>query len=385
MKGAFKITTLWNVPVMIHWSFFLLPLWIGASSLYEGMSLTTVGWLLTYVLLLFLCVLLHEFGHILMARRFGVGTQDVVLTPIGGVARLNSMPEKPKNEFFVSIAGPLVNVGIALLLSPSLFYFSLTDLLNLGDIEVLFASPKYFMQILILANLMLVGFNLIPAFPLDGGRMLRAGLASKLGRRRGTRIAAIIGKFIAVTMLVGGYLLTWPSLALIGIFVFVMATIEYKAIANEAVLRKATIAEIMNSDFPKIYLNTPMSEVVRAFSAGTSMDFVVLGPMNLPEGIIREKSIEQALIEDRLELAAENYLSPLPNFLSLETKLGEADFLIKRSGLSMLPILKDGFVIGCASRKNINHYMVFSRRLTSFRKKNLLVGNSVLQNLTKNT
>ncbi len=368
MKGAFQITTLWNVPVKIHWSFFLLPLWIGGSSLYEGMSLSTVGWLLAYVLLLFLCVLLHEFGHILMARRLGVGTQDVVLTPIGGVARLNRMPEKPKNEFLVSIAGPLVNVGIVLLLSPSLYYFSISDLLDLEDLEVLFASPKYFMQILILANLMLVGFNLIPAFPLDGGRMLRAGLASKFGRRRGTRIAAIIGKFIAVGMLIGGYLLTWPSLALIGIFVFVMATIEYKAIANEDVLRSETIAEIINPDFPKVYLNTPMSEVVRAFAGGMGIDFVVLGAMNLPEGIIRERSIEQALIDDHLDRTAEYYLSPLPDYLSIETKLGDADYLIKRSGLSMLPILKDGFVVGCVSRKNINHYMVFKRRLTSFRR-----------------
>ena len=100
--------------------------------------------------------------------------------------------------------------------------------------------------------MLLVGFNLIPAFPLDGGRMLRAGLSFKFGRRRGTRIAAIIGKMIAVAMLIGGYFLTWPSLAIIGIFVFVTASIEYKTIANEAVLQEEKVSSIVNYNYPKI-------------------------------------------------------------------------------------------------------------------------------------
>ncbi|HHB80092.1 MAG TPA: hypothetical protein ENK85_12750, partial [Saprospiraceae bacterium] len=120
MKGAFKIAKMFGIPVKIHWSFFLLPAWAVGSSVYNGMDWNAAGWFLIYILTLFVCVLLHEFGHILMARRYGVGTEDVILTPIGGMARLHRMPEKPKNEFAVSIAGPLVNVGIAILLSPSL-------------------------------------------------------------------------------------------------------------------------------------------------------------------------------------------------------------------------------------------------------------------------
>ncbi len=368
MKGTFQIATMFGIPVKIHWSFFLLPAWAVGSSVYNGMSWTSAGWFFVYILTLFLCVLLHEFGHILMARRFGVGTQDVILTPIGGMARLHRMPEKPKNEFAVSIAGPLVNVGIAALLSPSLLYFPMKDLLALEDVNLIFDGPQFFIRILIIANLVLVGFNLIPAFPLDGGRMLRAGLSFKLGRRRGTRIAAIIGKILAVGMLVAGYYLASPSFVLIGVFVFVMATIEYKAIATEDVLKNTPVSEVINYDFTKVYDTTPMSEVLRQYSMGAAKDFVVITAEHLPLGMLSQKEIEQALHADDLEALAGEYFLPLPGYLQKEMTLHQAEALIKRARKTLLPVLSNGVVIGCLSRKSITHYMHFKRRMMTWRK-----------------
>lgn len=367
MKGAFQVGTMFGIPVKIHWSFFLLPAWAVGSSIYNGMNLHSAGWFLAYILTLFLCVLLHEFGHILMARRFGVGTQDVILTPIGGMARLHRMPEKPKNEFAVSIAGPLVNVGIAALLSPVLFLTPMKDIVPvLDDIELLFAGPEFFLRILILANLMLVGFNLLPAFPLDGGRILRAGLAFKLGRRRGTRIAAIIGKIMAVGLFGLGWYLSAPSFVLIGVFIFVMASMEYRAIANEAVLQNTTVSEVVNYDFTKVYETTPMSEVLRQYSLGLSKDFIVLTDNGYPLGMLSQKEINSSLHSDDLEALAGKYFAPMPGYLRPDMHLDVAETIIKRSKKTLLPVLEGEQVIGSLSLKSIKHYMLFKRRLMSW-------------------
>ena len=368
MKGTYQIATMFGIPVKIHWSFLLLPAWAVGSSVYNGMNWNAAGWFLAYILTLFFCVLLHEFGHILMARRFGVGTQDVILTPIGGMARLNRMPEKPRNELAVSIAGPLVNVVIAALLSPSLLYFPMSDLLALEDVNLIFDGPQYFIRILIIANLVLVGFNLIPAFPLDGGRMLRASLSFKFGRRRGTRIAAIIGKILAVALFGIGIYLSAPSFVLIGVFVFVMATIEYKAIANEDVLKNTRVSEVANFDFTKVYDTTPMSEVLRQYSTGIATDFVVMTLEHRPLGMLSQKEINLALRVDNLEALAGKYFAPLPGYLRLDMNLAEAEAIIKRAKKTLLPVIDGGYVVGCLSAESIKHYMFFKRRLMSFRR-----------------
>lgn len=369
MTGTFKIATMFGIPVKIHWSFFLLPAWAVGSSVYNGMNWNSAGWFLAYIFTLFFCVLLHEFGHILMARKFGVGTQDVILTPIGGMARLHRMPEKPKNELAVSIAGPLVNVVIVALLSPSLIYFPMSDLLALEDANLIFDGPQYFIRILIIANLVLVGFNLIPAFPLDGGRMLRAGLSFRFGRRRGTRIAAIIGKILAVVFLGIGIYLSAPSFVLIGVFVFVMASIEYKAIANEDVLKNTKVSEVANFDFTKVYDTTLMSEVLRHYSTGVAVDFVVITEENRPLGMLSQKEINLALRTNDLEALAGKYFAPLPNYLWLNMNLAEAERMLKGTKKSQLPIIKDEEVVACLSQESIKHYMLFKRRLTGFRRK----------------
>ena len=369
MKGTFQIATMFEIPVKIHWSFFLLPAWVIGSSVYNGMDWNAAGWFLAYIFTLFFCVLLHEFGHILMARKYGVGTQDVILTPIGGMARLHKMPEKPKNEFAVSIAGPLVNVVIAALLSPSLLYFPMSDLLALEDVNLIFDGPKYFIRILIIANLVLVGFNLIPAFPLDGGRMLRAGLSFKFGRRRGTRIAAIIGKILAVGLFAIGIYISTPSFAFIGVFIFVMASIEYKAIANEDVLKNTLVSEVVNYDFTKVYDTTPMSEVIRQYSAGIAKDFVVMTEEKRPLGMLSQKEINLALRANDRETLAGEYFSPLSGYLLLDMNLAEAESIIKRTKKTLLPILNDEEVLGCLSLESIKHYMFYKRRLMTLRRR----------------
>jgi Zn-dependent protease len=208
MKWSFKLTRIAGTDVNIHLTFFLLLAWIGHTSGATGVL---------FVVLLFGCVLLHEFGHVFAARAFGVRTPDITLYPIGGVARLERMPKKPFQELMVALAGPAVNVVIAL------FLFGL---IGAGTVMGALTNPSgSFLVQLAVVNVWLVIFNLIPAFPMDGGRVLRSVLAMRMNRSRATDIAAQVGKVFAVGFGVLGLFYN-PMLIFIAIFVYFGATQE---------------------------------------------------------------------------------------------------------------------------------------------------------------
>ena len=199
---------------------------------------------LAFMLLLFACVVAHEFGHIFMARRFGVTTPTVTLLPIGGVAQLERIPEEPWQEFLVAIAGPAVNVVIAAVL-----------VLFLGaSLDTAAISPAWTMSAvgmldrLAVVNVFLVLFNMIPAFPMDGGRVLRAALASRLGYVRATEIAATIGQFVAFGL---GFLGLFgnPLLIFIAIFVYLAAASEAQLVAVRAMSRGVPVGAAMMTQF----------------------------------------------------------------------------------------------------------------------------------------
>ena len=190
MGWSIPIGTIKGTVIRVHLTFLLFLLWIGAAHYAQG------GWDagvqgVVFIVLLFLCVLLHEFGHVLAARRYGIQTPDITLLPIGGVARLERIPEQPGQELLVALAGPAVNLVIA-----GLLYLAFGGFVPAEGLEV--ANPGVgLMARLAMVNLFLAVFNLIPAFPMDGGRVLRALLAYRLGYARGTQIAASVGQAVA--------------------------------------------------------------------------------------------------------------------------------------------------------------------------------------------
>jgi len=217
-----RIGSGFGIPIYLHWTFFLLPLWI----LWTRPDDSPVGLPLVFTLvpLGFACVVLHEFGHILMARRFGIATQDVTLYPIGGVARLMRMSDKPLEEFLIAVAGPAVNLVIAIVLTGVLLAALVSD--------PIFSVNAFILKVLGFLwwfNVIMVPFNLLPAFPMDGGRVLRALLSAWLGHYRGTQIAVAVGIGMAILigvigisgieiagLRIGGN----PMLAVIAVFVF---------------------------------------------------------------------------------------------------------------------------------------------------------------------
>jgi len=216
MRFSLQLGTLFGIPVYLHWTFLLLLGFVALSTGTSGVVL---------VLAIFACVVLHEFGHALAARRYGIGTRDVTLLPIGGVARLERMPDDPRQELVVALAGPAVNVAIAGLLGGWLVLAGTGPGVGLGLTGGSFAAR------LLSINLALVVFNLLPAFPMDGGRVLRALLAQRMGYVEATDLAAAIGRGMAVLFGIAGLL--WnPMLILIALFVWTGAGQEAQMVRS---------------------------------------------------------------------------------------------------------------------------------------------------------
>src|SRR6059036_2032499 len=214
MKWSWKLATVAGIGLYVHATFFLLIAWVGVTYWLAGGSAAALSGI-AFILALFACIVLHELGHALAARRYGIPTRDITLLPIGGVARMERMPREPKQELWVAIAGPLVNVGIAVTLALALLGIQLAHAKFLWS-QAAFLVPLFW------ANLFLIAFNLLPAFPMDGGRVLRALMARRLEYVRATRIAARIGQVMAVLFVVVG-IYFWnksPMLMLIGVFIF---------------------------------------------------------------------------------------------------------------------------------------------------------------------
>lgn len=313
MKGSLRIITLFGIPVHVHWTFALIFVYIYFLG---SISNSAPGITRSYMILigmLFVCVLMHEYGHALMARRFGVGTHDIILSPIGGIARLNKLPEKPMQEFLVAIAGPAVNLAIVLLLSP--FYFGAISALDRSNLinSVFNASGNYFAPDLSLTGFLIVGlfwlnivlaiFNMIPAFPMDGGRVLRALLSLKLSRIKATRYAALIGKFFAIGFAILG-LVSQPMNFLyvfIGAFVFITAANEYKMVKIEQTLKSFTGKMLGGEKRAFLHYHDSMDQAAQIVQDTDIKTFLVFDNWRNPIGILTTDNILQALKDGQAE------------------------------------------------------------------------------------
>ena len=248
MKGSYRIGEAFGIGIFVHWSFPLLLLYVLVSSLGSGLVMAFNA--VVFVLAVFGCVLLHELGHSLAARRYEIGTHDITLLPIGGVARLMRLPDEPRQELVIAIAGPAVNLGIAAVLS--LVAFMLGKPVPAGLTAL--SSGTAILYGLISANLILIAFNMIPAFPMDGGRVLRALLAMKKGMLPATEIAAGLGKMMAVLMFIGAFFLS-PVLFITAVFIYVAGEAELQSMRRNDAGRENSIG-----------IDTVMSRLSGAFA-----------------------------------------------------------------------------------------------------------------------
>jgi Zn-dependent protease len=230
MKGAWRIGTFWGIPLKVHWTFSLLLIYVLVIGTMEGMDAAALFWFVVLFMALFVCVILHEYGHALTAATYGVKTSDILILPVGGLARLERLPEKPLHELVVAIAGPLVNLAI-FFLGLAYLYISGEGLAPLLDLRV---QPKpaldNLIPQLILINAALFAFNLIPAFPMDGGRILRSFLAFFISKRKATQWATMVGMVLSLGFIAIGIYTGNIILAFVGLVVLVLARAENKSV-----------------------------------------------------------------------------------------------------------------------------------------------------------
>ncbi len=288
MSWSVSIGSIAGTAVRIHITFVLFLVWIFVASWVAGGP--QAAWnALAFLILLFACVLAHEFGHVFAARAFGVATPDVTLLPIGGVARLERIPEAPGEELLIAIAGPLVNVAIAFLLV--VFFGANLSLQHLATVE---SHQVAMIDRLAIVNLFIVAFNLIPAFPMDGGRMLRALLAIRLGHVRATKVAAAIGQWAAFLLGFLG-LFTNPLLILIAVFVYLAASSEAHLVAVRAMSRDVPVSEAMITQYATLSPNTHIDSAIATLLHTSQAVFPVVDDRQRLLGVVMRDDMIGAL------------------------------------------------------------------------------------------
>lgn len=269
MRWSFKIANIVGTSVYVHLTFLLLLIWVAAIGWQQGGPIAAADGLI-FIVLVFLCVLLHEFGHVLAARRYGIRTPYITLLPIGGVASLERMPERPAQELVVAIAGPAVNVVIAIALIVLLG--ARFDFTRFGEVQQAHMSM---VGRIAAVNVALVLFNLMPAFPLDGGRMFRAILAMRFDRARATRYAARTGQAFALLFAILG-LLGNPFLLLIAVFIFLAADAESTQEQQRAAATGFRARDAMITRFESLHPGNTAEDAGRLLLVTTQQEFPVI-------------------------------------------------------------------------------------------------------------
>lgn len=356
MKWSFKIATVAGTEVRIHVTFFILLLLVAMQGTNGGQGLAGAIDAILFVSAAFFCVLLHEFGHVFAARGYGIRTPDITLLPIGGVARLERMPRKPTHELVVAICGPLVNVAIA-------GAISLVVGVQLAvNPEYRFEQSGHFWEKLMFWNMLMVAFNMIPAFPMDGGRVLRAFLAMFTDYGRATRWAAMLGQGIALS--VAMYMLFsstfHPVLLLIAFFIFMAAGQEAAAVTQEEATQGLRVRDAMVTDFHSLPRDATLQEAVRLLLSGTQHDFPMLDPHGNIMGFLTRNRLVSALSEHGPMHQASEALENCTDSVTPLTSLAEGLEKLRASNCPALPVVDklNGRLVGLLTSENVGELLM---------------------------
>jgi Zn-dependent protease len=345
-----------GIAVSIHATFLLLIVWFAIAYWFEVGSIWRVASGVALFLLLFGCVLLHELGHALMARRFGVSTREITLLPIGGIARFDRMPDEPRQSVWITLAGPAVNVAIAAAL------FAVLRLAGVWEpVAQITITNGPFFERLMLVNLSLAAFNMLPAFPMDGGRVLRALLATRLDDRRATRIAAQLGQAMAIVFAVVGWLAN-PILILIALFVWTSAAQETRAADLRAALAGIAVGRVMITAFTTLTPDDPLSAAVALLQHGGQHDFPVVQDGHLT-GLLTRNDVLRGLAaggqESRVADAMRRDVQSVAPLEMLDAALGRLD----ACHASAAPVVQNGRLLGLLTVDAVAEFLALQRAL----------------------
>lgn len=361
MKWSWKLGEVAGIGVYMHATFLLLIGWVALSHWLEGRTLAAVLAGVGFILALFACVVLHEFGHALTAKKYGIKTRDITLLPIGGVARLERMPDKPIQELWVALAGPAVNVVIAAALWVWLDFTA-----ALEPLERLSVAGGSFLERLMLVNVFLVLFNMIPAFPMDGGRVLRALLAMRMEYTRATQAAASVGQGLAFLMGFVG-LFTNPFLLFIAFFVWIGAAQEASLVQMKSALGGIPVSRAMLTDFRTLSPRDSLARAVELILAGSQQDFPVMGNGHVAGVLTRGDLLtalpsrgQGALVADVMR----REFRVVDSFEMLEPVFAR----LQECECHTLPVTHGGRLVGLVTMDNVGEFLAIQTALAPTRR-----------------
>jgi len=381
MGGSWRIGTVSGIGIFLHWTFLILLGWIGVSHILRGDDLGDALQGIIMIVALFGVVVLHELGHALAARRYGIPTKDITLLPIGGVARLERMPEEPREELVVALAGPGVNVVLAILCVAGMVLVGITNVatsVNTGmnELGVLMENQQRlgtlseplvrFLTYMLIANVILVVFNLLPAFPMDGGRVLRAILAMNMDYVRATQTAATVGKGMAVLIGFWGLFSMNPFPVFIALFVWLGAASEASMVQVKSGLQGIPVAQAMVSEFRTLAPEDPLGEAARHIIAGFQHDFPVVA-----EGRIIGVLTKTDLLKHMAEQGPGELVGTVMRRDFEQADPGDMlDTVFARlqgCDCHAIPVVRQGNLVGMLTMENVGEYLAIRSALSARR------------------
>lgn len=357
MRWSWKLGQVSGIRIQVHWTFLIIVLWVVLVHTSRGAGAVEVLAGVLLVLAVFGCVVLHELGHALTAKRYGIRTRDITLLPIGGLARLERMPDDPKQELAVAAAGPAVNVVIA-------------GVLWVG-LAVVGTSPAFAeaMQVggglvgqLLWVNVMLVLFNLLPAFPMDGGRMLRALLAYRMPHVRATRVAAAVGQGMAILFGFVGLLSGNPFLIFIAIFVYLGAQAEAQQAQVRGALHGVTVADAMMTRFTTLAPGDTLARAVEELLAGAQQDFPIMERGRMV-GILARTDLVNAIKRRGQQTPVDDVMRRGVPEVGEDDGLERVLARMRSEKWSSVPVVRGGAVVGLLTLENIGELLMVSAAL----------------------
>jgi Zn-dependent protease/CBS domain-containing protein len=355
MGGSIKIGRFSGIDVKVHWTFLLLLAFFAFIGYQASASLLGALTATLTIVALFVCVLLHEFGHSLVAQRLGLEIHSITLLPIGGVSNLESLPEKPSDELKITIAGPLVNVVLAPI------FFGVGLLLGAvprvpADLFTGIGSVGQFFFYLGYLNVVLAVFNLIPAFPLDGGRVLRALLATRLGAVRATNASSIVGQLFAIAFFLIGLLGGNFLLALVAVFIYFGASGEAQLVRQRELTRGLSVSDVMGTK-PRTQTVTPYNtfgQVLDSVIHGYQEDFPVVDENgNLVGMLTRNEIMAAAHSPERYSSVRDLMKTNVPTVSAQADLFEHALPILQQSGLRALPVTENGELVGMLTIEDV--------------------------------
>ncbi|UIJ71975.1 site-2 protease family protein [Aurantimonas sp. HBX-1] len=370
MPWSLTIGRLFGSEIRVHVTFLLLLLWIGVSAYQDGGQAAAIEGV-AFILAIFACVVAHEFGHALAARRYGIATPDITLLPIGGVARLERMPERPREEIVVALAGPAVNVVIAAVL-----FLVLGARFDAASVAALDDPAAGFLARVATVNVFLVLFNLIPAFPMDGGRVLRALLAIRYDRATATRYAARAGQVLAFGFGFWGLTTGNVFLVFIAVFVYLAAAGESYQVGMEDAGRTVSAREAMITRFETLGPQATLANAAEALIRTTQHEFPVVDGAGQLRGILTQKALIQALARTGRDTpVVEVMVRDVPTIRENAALSFAMNRMREQDAPALGVVDRDGRLVAYITPENIAEYMLLAQAGGVGRRRPSLAGN----------